>query len=303
MEIDRIAQELTKKIRKENIIKDESMSKHTTFKVGGNADLFIRPSNINELSHAIKTCKTFNTPYYVVGNGSNIIVKDNGFRGAIIQIYKNLNNVTIEDDTITADAGILLAKLAKIIANESLEGFEFASGIPGTLGGAVYMNAGAYGGDMSQVIVSVDVIDEKGNIITLSKEELELGYRTSIVQQKDYIVLSAVLKCKKGNKEKIKGLIEELNNKRKEKQPLEYPSAGSTFKRPDGYYAGKLIMDSGLRGHQIGNAQVSEKHCGFIINKGDATANDIINLINHVRNTVKDKYHVNLETEVRIIGE
>ena len=303
MEIDRITQELTKEIKRENVIKDESMSKHTTFKVGGKADLFVCPSNVNELSYAIKTCKTFNIPYYVVGNGSNIIVKDNGFRGAIIQIYKNLNNVTIEDDTITADAGILLAKLAKIIANESLEGFEFAAGIPGTLGGAVYMYAGAYGGDMSQVIVSADVIDEKGNIITLSKEELELGYRTSIVQQKDYIVLRAVLKCKKGNKEKIKDLIEELNNKRKEKQPLEYPSAGSTFKRPEGYYAGKLIMDSGLRGHQIGNAQVSEKHCGFIINRGDATANDIINLINHVRNTVRDKYHVNLETEVRIIGE
>lgn len=303
MEIDRIIKELTKEIRKENIIKDERMAKHTTFKVGGNADLFVCPSNINELSHAMKTCKTFNIPYYIIGNGSNIIVKDNGFRGAIIQVYKNLNNVTIEDNIITADAGILLSKLAKLIANESLEGFEFASGIPGTLGGAVYMNAGAYGGDMSKVIVSADVIDEKGDIITLSNEKLELGYRTSIIQKNNYIVLSAVLKCKKGNKEKIRRLIEELNSKRKEKQPLEYPSAGSTFKRPEGYYAGKLIMDSGLRGHQIGNAQVSEKHCGFIVNKGTATADDIINLIDYVKNTVKDKYDVNLETEVRIIGE
>ncbi|GMQ60213.1 UDP-N-acetylmuramate dehydrogenase [Vallitalea sediminicola] len=303
MEIDRITKELTKEIRKENVGKDERMAKHTTFRVGGNADLFISPSNVNELSHAIKTCKTFNIPYYIIGNGSNIIVKDNGFRGAIIQVYKNFNNVTIEDNTITADAGILLSRLAKLIANESLEGFEFASGIPGTLGGAVYMNAGAYGGDMSKVIVSADVIDEKGDIITLSNEELKLGYRTSIIQQNNYIVLNAVLKCKKGNKEKIKRLIEELNSKRKEKQPLEYPSAGSTFKRPEGYYSGKLIMDSGLRGHQIGNAQVSEKHCGFIINKGTATADDIINLIDYVKNTVKDKYDVNLETEVRIIGE
>ncbi|GKX30428.1 UDP-N-acetylenolpyruvoylglucosamine reductase [Vallitalea longa] len=303
MDMELIVEELTKEINKEHVLRNEKMSKHTTFKVGGSVDIFISPSNTKELTHAIKICKTFEIPYYVIGNGSNILVKDNGFRGVIIQIYKNFDNVTVDDETITAHAGVLLSKLSKIIADESLEGFEFASGIPGTLGGAVYMNAGAYGGDISKVIVSADVIDEQGNIVTLSKEQLELGYRTSIIQKNNYIILSAVLKCRKGNKEKIREVINDLNNRRKQKQPLEFPSAGSTFKRPEGYFAGKLIMDSGLKGYQIGNAQVSEKHCGFIINKGNATAEDIINLIGHVRKVVNDKYNVSLETEVRIIGE
>ncbi|MCT4598499.1 MAG: UDP-N-acetylmuramate dehydrogenase [Vallitalea sp.] len=295
--------ELEKNINKENIFQDEIMAKHTTFKIGGEADVFIRPSDVSELSHAIKICKKYKIPYYVIGNGSNILVKDNGFRGVIIQIYKNFNYVEIIDDTIVAGAGILLSKLSKKIADESLEGFEFASGIPGTLGGAIYMNAGAYGGDMSSVLVSVDVIDNKGNIITLTKDELKLGYRTSIIQETNYIILKAILKCKKGNKDDISSIINDLNNRRRTKQPLEFPSAGSTFKRPVGYYAGKLIMDSDLRGYSIGNAQVSEKHCGFIINKGDAKADDVIKLIHHVTNTVKDKYNVTLETEVRIIGE
>jgi UDP-N-acetylmuramate dehydrogenase len=295
--------ELVKNINEENIFQDEIMAKHTTFKIGGEADVFIRPSDVSELSHAIKICKKYNIPYYVIGNGSNILVKDNGFRGVIIQIYKNFNYVEIIDDTVVAGAGILLSKLSKKIADESLEGFEFASGIPGTLGGAIYMNAGAYGGDMSSVLVSVDVIDNKGNIITLTKDELKLDYRTSIIQETNYIILKAVLKCKKGNKDDISSIINDLNNRRRSKQPLEFPSAGSTFKRPVGYYAGKLIMDSDLRGYSIGNAQVSEKHCGFIINKGDAKADDVIKLIHHVTNTVKDKYNVTLETEVRIIGE
>lgn len=303
MEKDIILFELEKNINKHNIFQDEIMKKHTTFKIGGKADVFIRPSNVNELSHAIKICKKFKVPYYVIGNGSNILVKDNGFRGVIIQIYKNFNHIEIEDDKIVAGAGILLSKLSKKIAEKSLEGFEFASGIPGTLGGAIYMNAGAYGGDMSSVLVSVDVIDNKGNIITLSKDELKLGYRTSIIQKTNYIILKAALKCKKGNKDNISSIINDLNNRRRTKQPLEFPSAGSTFKRPVGYYAGKLIMDSDLRGYSIGNAQVSEKHCGFIINKGDAKADDVIKLIHHVTNTVKDKYNVILETEVRIIGE
>lgn len=304
MDLGIIIDELSKEINKEHILKNERMSKHSTFKVGGCADIFISPSNIKELTHALETCKIFKIPYYIIGNGSNILVKDNGYRGVIIQVYKNFNNVVIEDELITADAGILLSRLSKIIADKGLEGFEFASGIPGTLGGAIYMNAGAYGGDISKVIVSADVMDTEGNIITLSKEQLELGYRTSIIQKKnDYIILSAILKCKKGNKEEIKQIINDLGNRRKEKQPLEFPSAGSTFKRPEGYYAGKLIMDSGLRGYQIGNAQVSEKHCGFIINRGNATAQDILNLIDHVTRVVDNKYDVKLETEVRIIGE
>jgi UDP-N-acetylmuramate dehydrogenase len=303
MNIENIIHELNKGVDKKNIYLDEKMSKHTTFKVGGNADVFVCPNNIKELSHVIKVCNILDVPYFVIGNGSNIIVKDNGFRGVIIQVYKNLSDVCIKDGTIVAGAGIMLSKLAKIIAEESLEGFEFASGIPGTLGGAIYMNAGAYGGDMSQVLVSADVVDQQGNIITLTRDELKLGYRTSILQQSNHIVVSGVLKCERGNKDTIAYLIQNLNNKRKEKQPLNFPSAGSTFKRPEGYYAGKLIMDSGLRGYKIGDAQVSEKHCGFIINKGNATANDIISLINYVKVNVEDKFGVELQTEVKIIGE
>ncbi|MCT4542468.1 MAG: UDP-N-acetylmuramate dehydrogenase [Vallitalea sp.] len=303
MNIENIIHELNKGVDKKNIYLDEKMSKHTTFKVGGNADVFVCPNNIKELSHVIKVCNILDVPYFVIGNGSNIIVKDNGFRGVIIQVYKNLSDVCIKDGTIVAGAGIMLSKLAKIIAEESLEGFEFASGIPGTLGGAIYMNAGAYGGDMSQVLVSADVVDQQGNIITLTRDELKLGYRTSILQQSNHIVVSGVLKCERGNKDTIACLIQNLNNKRKEKQPLNFPSAGSTFKRPEGYYAGKLIMDSGLRGYKIGDAQVSEKHCGFIINKGNATANDIISLINYVKVNVEDKFGVELQTEVKIIGE
>ncbi len=303
MNIEKMVGALAKGINQDNIHVKEAMAKHTTFKVGGYTDIFICPDSVEELAHAIKTCKVHETPYYILGNGSNVLVKDKGYRGVVIQVYKTLDQVTIEGDTIVAGAGVSLSKLAKLIAKASLEGFEFASGIPGTLGGAIYMNAGAYGGDISQVLLSADVMDEDGHVVTLTNEELQLGYRTSIIQDTHYIVLRAVLKCKKGNQKSIYAKIDELNIRRKTKQPVEYPSAGSTFKRPEGYYAGKLIMDSDLRGYQIGDAQVSEKHCGFIINRGRASADDIIKLIQHVQTTVADKFQVQLETEVKIIGE
>lgn len=301
MNIENIINELRKEVKDVRI--NEPMSKHTSFKIGGPADIFVAPANRDELIHTLSVCKNNHVPYYTIGNGSNVLVKDKGFRGVIIQIYKKFNHIKIDGETVYVEAGILLSKLSKLIAAEGLQGFEFASGIPGTLGGAIYMNAGAYGGEISQVLVSADVIDHTGNIITMSNDELKLGYRTSILQDNNYTVISAVLSLQKGDKEEIKALMKDLDTRRKTKQPLELPSAGSTFKRPEGYYAGKLIMDSDLRGYVIGDAMVSEKHCGFVVNKGNATASDVLNLINHIQKTVKEKYGVDLEREVRVIGE
>jgi len=282
---------------------NEPMKDHTSFKAGGCADFFIVPENSTQLIELVQFLKESQVPYYIMGNGSNLLVRDKGFRGVIIQIYRNMSDVKIDGEEVWAEAGILLSSLSNKIMNSHLTGFEFASGIPGTLGGAIYMNAGAYGGEMKQVLVSADVVDEDGKIITLTNEELKLGYRSSILQQKKYIVLSAKLKLQEGDIDEIKARINYLTEQRKAKQPLELPSAGSTFKRPEGYYAGKLIMDAGLRGYSIGDAQVSEKHCGFVVNKGNASAGDIIKLIHHIQNTVKEKFGVFMEPEVRIIGE
>jgi len=288
----------------EELIKiDEPMKKHTTFKIGGPADILISPCNKEQIKSILKICKENEVPFYIMGNGSNLLVRDKGFRGVIIQIYKNMSKVKITEDEVWAEAGILLSSLANRIKDESLTGFEFAAGIPGTLGGAVYMNAGAYGGEIKQVLVSAELLDENGNEIILTNEELELGYRTSLLQRKNYILLSAKLKLHKGNKKEIEEKMNDLAQQRAAKQPLNMPSAGSTFKRPSGYYAGKLIMDSGLRGYCIGGAEVSQKHCGFIVNKDNATAKDVIDLIEFVQKTVYDKYQVKMEPEVKIIGE
>ncbi|WP_408605916.1 UDP-N-acetylmuramate dehydrogenase [Defluviitalea phaphyphila] len=299
----KIIKKMLEKLPKESIKIDEPMKNHTSFKIGGPADIFIVPKNIEHIKYAVKVCRENEIPFYILGNGSNLLVRDKGFRGVIIQIYKNMNNVKIEGEEVWAEAGILLSSLSKKIVEAKLTGFEFASGIPGTFGGAIYMNAGAYEGEIKQVLVSADVIDEYGNQMTLSNEELELGYRNSILQKKGYIALSGRLKLKKGDVNKIKEKIKYLTDKRVSKQPLDMPSAGSTFKRPKGYYAGKLIMDSGLRGYSIGGAKVSEKHCGFVVNTGNATAKDVINLIKHIQNTVKEKFGVFMEPEIRIIGE
>lgn len=286
---------------------DEYMSGHTTFRTGGPADVFIVPDSVTSLGNIIKVLKDEDVPYYIVGRGSNLLVGDKGFRGVIICVYNTMNDVSIEYDKDNAEvksgAGILLNKLAMTIANEGLKGFEYAAGIPGTLGGAVAMNAGAYGGEIKDSILSATVMDRDGNIRTLSKEELELEYRNSAVLKKGYIVLEACFSFDKGEKSEILSKIEELNGMRREKQPLEYPSAGSTFKRPEGYFAGKLIQDSGLAGYRVGGACVSNKHCGFVVNDNNGTSADIVKVIKDVDKTVYDKYGVHLEPEVRMIGD
>ncbi|OON97896.1 MAG: UDP-N-acetylenolpyruvoylglucosamine reductase [Candidatus Epulonipiscium fishelsonii] len=290
-------------LQEEQIKVDEPISKHTTFKIGGKASLWLTPQNFEQISDIIKLCNNMNVDYYIFGNGSNILAKDEGYDGVIIQIFNNLNKINLEGNTITAQAGILLSKVAKLAELNSLCGFEFAYGIPGTVGGAVVMNAGAYDGEIKNVIKSTKVMDRQGNILVLLKDDLELGYRTSIILKKNYIVLEVTLELQSGNKDEIIAKMRDFTKKRKDKQPLEYPSAGSTFKRPEGHFAGKLIMDSGLSGFSIGGAQVSTKHCGFVINTGGATYKDIMDLVNYIQTSIKDKYEVNLELEVKIIGE
>ena len=290
-------------IAKDSILLDEPMSRHTTFRVGGPADFFVTPKAKEEVRDVIRICKEAGMPYYIIGNGSNLLVSDAGYRGVIVQIYKEMNEVKVEGDLVKAQAGALLSGIAAKALGAELSGFEFASGIPGTIGGACVMNAGAYGGEMKDVLESVTVLTGEGKIIELGRNELELGYRTSVIAKKGYIVLGAVLKLERGDGEKIKTYMDELKEKRVPKQPLEYPSAGSTFKRPEGYFAGKLIEDAGLRGFQVGGAQVSEKHCGFVINRDHATAADIMELMRQVQIRVKENSGVDLEPEVKRLGD
>lgn len=287
----------------DRVFTEEAMSQHTTFKIGGPADYFMMPDKGEDVGRVIKICKEKEIPYFILGNGSNLLVGDGGYRGAVIQIYRNMSSVTVEGNEITAQAGALLSAVAAAAKNASLTGFEFAGGIPGTIGGAVVMNAGAYGGEMKDVLTEVTVMNAEGDIFTLPTEELELGYRTSIIKTAGYIVLEAKIRLKEGDPEVIRETMKDLTIRRTTKQPLEYPSAGSTFKRPEGYFAGKLIMDSGLAGYQVGGAQVSEKHCGFVINAGDATARDVRTLMDNVRDIVYKKYGVTLEPEVKFLGE
>ena len=290
-------------IAKDSILLDEPMSRHTTFRVGGPADFFVTPKAKEEVRDVIRICKEAGMPYYIIGNGSNLLVSDAGYRGVIVQIYKEMNEVKVEGDLVKAQAGALLSGIAAKALGAELSGFEFASGIPGTIGGACVMNAGAYGGEMKDVLESVTVLTGEGKIIELGRNELELGYRTSVIAKKGYILLGAVLKLERGDGEKIKTYMDELKEKRVTKQPLEYPSAGSTFKRPEGYFAGKLIEDAGLRGFQVGGAQVSEKHCGFVINRDHATAADIMELMRQVQIRVKENSGVDLEPEVKRLGD
>ena len=290
-------------IGKDSILIDEPMSRHTTFRVGGPADFFVTPKAKEEVRDVIRICKEAGMPYYIIGNGSNLLVSDAGYRGVIVQIYKEMNEVKVEGDLVKAQAGALLSGIAAKALGAELSGFEFASGIPGTIGGACVMNAGAYGGEMKDVLESVTVLTGEGKIIELGRNELELGYRTSVIAKKGYIVLGAVLKLERGDGEKIKTYMDELKEKRVTKQPLEYPSAGSTFKRPEGYFAVKLIEDAGLRGFQVGGAQVSEKHCGFVINRDHATAADIMELMRQVQIRVKENSGVDLEPEVKRLGD
>ena len=287
----------------ENVRRQEPMSLHTTFRIGGPADLFVTPGSIQAVADSIRICKETQTPYAVIGNGSNLLVSDTGYRGVIIQIGRNLNQVSVNGEEIRAQAGAMLSVIAKTALSESLTGFEFASGIPGTLGGAAVMNAGAYGGEMKDVLTEVTVLTREGEIRTIPAEKLEMGYRTSLAAKNGWIILEAVLKFQKGDAEAIRGRMEDLKMQRVTKQPLDLPSAGSTFKRPEGYFAGKLIMDAGLRGFTVGGAQISEKHCGFVVNKGGATAEDVRNLICAVQKKVQEDSGVKLEPEVKFLGE
>ena len=297
-----IVDDLIKIVGSENVCQNEPMSKHTTFRIGGNADFFVTPNTTESLEAVINYVKSNNIPYYVIGNGSNLLVKDSGFRGVIIQLYKKFANITVNDNVITAQAGALLSTVAKTALNNSLTGMECLSGIPGTIGGAVCMNAGAYGGEMKDIVVETKVI-HNGKIETISNKASDFGYRKSKIMSENMIVVETILSLEKGNKEDIQSKMSELLTQRNSKQPVELPSAGSTFKRPEGYFAAKLIDDSGLRGYSVGKAQVSPKHCGFVVNNGGATANDVLTLMHKVSNIVEDKFGVKLEPEVRIIGE
>ncbi|CEP91347.1 UDP-N-acetylenolpyruvoylglucosamine reductase [[Clostridium] sordellii] len=288
---------------KEGIYLNEPMKNHISFKVGGPADFLLKPKTEDEIKRLIEFFKNENIPYIVIGNGSNLLVKDGGIRGVVIKIADNFNKFEIEDTKVVAQSGALLSFMGKAILNKSLTGFEFAAGIPGTLGGAIAMNAGAYGGEMKDIVKSVRLMDSKGNIIELSNKEMEFEYRRSLISKSDYIVLSAIMELKEGNFDEIKGYMKELTKSRVTKQPLNLPSAGSTFKRPEGHFAAKLIEDSGLKGLTLGGARVSDKHSGFVVNIGDAKAKDIIELINVVKSTVYSKFGVMLEEEVKILGD
>lgn len=297
-----VIQALRKFVPEENICLQESMASHTTFRIGGLADCFVQLENTEQLIKVQKYLSQVGVPFFVLGNGSNLLVSDAGFRGVILQIGSKMNRVTVEGNVIVAQAGASMAQIARTAMEHELTGMEFASGIPGTIGGGVVMNAGAYGGELSQIVTQVNVVNSEGGIMKLDNETMEFGYRTSTIRNNPFTVTEVILRLEKGDRQQIRERMEELAAKRREKQPLEYPSAGSTFKRPAGHYAGQLIMEAGLRGLQCGGAKVSDKHCGFVINTGNATAEDVRKLIREVQARVKDQFNVDLETEVLFLG-
>lgn len=291
-------------IPKDNIFRDEPMYKHTTFKVGGAVDIYLIPTNKKELTCTIDLCREENIDFYIIGNGSNLLVSDNGLSGACIEIGSNMKNITVKDNILFAEAGALLSSISSFALKNNLTGFEFASGIPGTIGGAVNMNAGAYGREMKDVVKRIyaySPVEKK--IISIDKEAMNFGYRKSVVKERGLVVTGVEIELNFGTYEEIKQAIDEFTNSRKAKQPLEYPSAGSTFKRPEGYFAGKLIQDSGLMGYQVGGAAVSDKHAGFVINKDNATALDVYRLIREIQEKVYADSGIRLETEVIMLGE
>ena len=289
-------------LNKYNLTENEPMSKHTTFRIGGKADLFVSADE-KSLPQLLKEAADEKIPVTIIGNGSNLLVGDGGIRGLVIEIGKGMDKIEISDNIMTVGAGTLLSKAANTAAEHGLSGMEFAAGIPGSVGGAVVMNAGAYGGEMKDIIMDVDVITREGEYRRLTLEELELSYRHSCIIENEYIVVRARLMLQEKDEAQIRLVMEDLKNRRIEKQPLNFPSAGSTFKRQEGYFAGKLIMDAGLRGYSVGGAQVSEKHCGFVVNKGGATASDVVKIMNDVRDKVMEEFGVELEPEVKMIGE
>ena len=291
----------------QNVLCQEQMKEHTTFRVGGPAEYYVSVTKKEQLQKGLLCCREYQVPYVVLGNGSNVLVSDAGISGVVFQMSAQFSALSYEEEGeqvyVTAEAGALLGRIGQAVYQEGLTGFEWAAGIPGTIGGAVYMNAGAYGGEMKDIVTSVTILDKDLTYKTLSVEELALGYRQSALMKEEAYVVSVTFALQKGDKDAIKARMEELMRKRLEKQPLNYPSAGSTFKRPEGYFAGKLIEDAGLRGFRVGGAQVSEKHCGFVINEKNATAKDIYDLTNEVRAIVEEKFGVTLEREIRLLGE
>ena len=298
-----ILNEILNIIPEDRVCRDEPMNKHTSFRTGGPADCYIRIGSVEELSALFNLFKSTGQEYVVIGNGSNLLFSDRGYRGAVIEILSGMSSLSVEGEKIMADAGTLLSKVSDAALKNSLKGFEFASGIPSTVGGAMVMNAGAYGGEMKDIVLSVRVIDKEGRSVELSNEEMDFGYRKRIIKEKGYIVTQTVFSLEKGEEAEIESRIRELSRMRREKQPLEYPSAGSTFKRPENNFAGKLIMEAGLSGLKSGGAKVSEKHCGFIINEGGATSGDIYSLIKEVQEKVFQSSGIRLEPEVMMIGE
>ena len=290
-------------VSEQDILTKEYMKNHTSFKIGGSADFLVTPRTVDQIQNLIKTLKKKNIPVFIMGNGSNLLVSDKGIRGVVIKLSKNFSSFSISGDEVTAQSGILLSTLSKSIVNESLSGFEFASGIPGTIGGAVTMNAGAYDSEMKNIVEEVVAMDMDGNIKTFTNQEMNFRYRKSRVTDETLVVLEAKLKLDKGNIEDIKAKIDDFTVRRTTKQPLTAYSAGSTFKRPEGYFAGKLIEDAGLKGIIMRNAAVSSLHSGFVINTGDATCENILELIEFIKLTVFSKFGVMLEEEVRVVGE
>ena len=287
----------------DHILLEEPMSRHTTFGIGGPAECFVIVDTADQLERVFSYLQRAGWDFFLIGNVSNLLVGDKGYRGVVIRLGQGFEKIDVQGDRMTAGAGVLLGGAAKAALAAGLSGMEFASGIPGTIGGAVRMNAGAYGGEMSRIVETVEVMGLDGEILTLDNETMEFAYRSSVIKNRPYVVLSVTLRLTPRNEEEIAGKMRELTRRRREKQPLEYPSAGSAFKRPEGYFAGKLIMDAGLQGYSCGGAQISEKHCGFIINRGNATAADVAQLIRKTITTVQDKFGVTLEPEVIFLGD
>ena len=285
------------------IMKDHLLKEYTTFRIGGPADLFAEPKSEEELRKLLVFCKSNSIPYYILGHGSNILFTDKGFRGMILYMGEHFADIVQEGNDLRVGAGALLKDVTDFALEAGLEGIVFASGIPGSMGGAVYMNAGAYGGEMKEVIHQVKVMDATGAVKYYSAEEMEFGYRSSRIQSGDEIILEAVLRLRAGQIEEMKEQTADLTRRREEKQPLDMASAGSTFKRPEGHFAGKLIMDAGLAGYACGDAAVSTKHCGFVINKGNAAFADVMELVEHIQKTVEEKFGVKMQPEIRIVGE
>lgn len=305
MNIEKIYINLNKLLKSSTVLKNESMAKHTSFKIGGNADIFVKAYTVDDIKTVLEFSNNNSIPLYIIGNGSNILVKDNGIRGIVLNVDIDTFNIQKKDNKaiITVGAGVKLGKLAQDLLKEEITGFEFASGIPGTIGGAVRMNAGAHGSEMKDIVINTTYMDYDANIVTISNEEQNFSYRNSIFTKEQWIILNVTLELQYGNKEQIGSKMAEYANYRKEKQPINYPSAGSTFKRGEDFITAKLIDECGLKGYCIGGAKISELHAGFIINVGSATAKDVLELIEYTRKKVYEKFNKKIELEIEVIGE